>query len=753
MAIKEQQTQLMTSKGATYKTVDGVTYFKLKSEFEGDYTKHCGLLGEEIDENFYFLRGYDIETITVDENRNLVIERVDKDYEPIIIKIGEELGNPSFSFDRETGIVTIVFPDGSISKMEGFLIEGKDIRIATDSTFNGHGTVYNPLRLSPVDATGTFAPADEYFDLTNENNGIISMPIGKGKGYRVVTKEKIDNFGCLYPYSAVEKIQAKLDETKSQWRVATKEDWDDLLNATESAENRNHNSSSCTWLGKNAAVALKSYNLWEEDLKSHGDSVKGQDILGLSVYPLGITPDRNEVLNDKNNDAEGFGKITGMWTATKGEDGNAYAKIFAYNEGKVDQDTYGEGAKMSIRLVKDYAYSNYNEIETILGFPYPTEMVYGPKEDYPYVKIWTKINFYSDADNLEGVRSDEWEQVSESDRGVKIVYFINEWDGVEWHKKPMENGDSVVILEYKKGEQILPYHEWRIIDGDLVDTADALAIEFEDSLYALKQEIKQLSGYTENFAQEFKSFSSWTVNTINEFSAATELHIEKLNKNITEVNESVKSLSSATRNEISRIDNTIDGVSAATVNEVSRIDNAIDAVSAATNSSIARVNLTIENVSANTVENIIRIDNTIEAVSAATVNEVSRIDNAIDAVSAATVGEVLRIDNTIDGVSASTVNEVSRIDNTIEAVSAATVNEVTRIDETINAVSAATVEEINRIDSELETERNARIANDITPGNYVLHGDHSEMVIPSNGTNVEDVKIKISDDFFNFGTF
>ena len=35
-------------------------------------------------------------------------------------------------------------------KWKAFLVEGKDIRIATDSTFNGNGTVYNPLRLSPV---------------------------------------------------------------------------------------------------------------------------------------------------------------------------------------------------------------------------------------------------------------------------------------------------------------------------------------------------------------------------------------------------------------------------------------------------------------------------------------------------------------------------------------------------------------------------------------------------------------------------
>ena len=86
--MENKKQTLLRTNNATYKTVDGVTYFKLKSEFDGDYTKNCGLLGEEIDENFYFLRGNDIETIYVDNDRNLVIERVDKDYEPIKVKIG-----------------------------------------------------------------------------------------------------------------------------------------------------------------------------------------------------------------------------------------------------------------------------------------------------------------------------------------------------------------------------------------------------------------------------------------------------------------------------------------------------------------------------------------------------------------------------------------------------------------------------------------------------------------------------------------
>ena len=631
MALTEKQTSLMASNNATYKTVEGVTYFKLKSEFDGDYTKHCGLLGEEIDENFYFLRGYDIESITVDKDRNLIINRVDKDYAPLVVNIGEKLGQPSFKFDKETGTITVTYPDGTTSTMGGFLVEGKDVRIATDNTFNGNGTMYNPLRLSPTETTGTFAPADEYFDLSDGKQ----MPEGKGKGYRVVTREKIDNFGCLYPFSAVKKIQDKLTETGSQWRVPSKEDWDELLNALECPEDRNHSAITCTWLGKVAGSGLKSANLWNEYQTLLTESpANGQDVRGLTIYPVGITPDRNEILNDADYDAEGFGQIAGMWTSTINNDGNAYAKIFGYNSAKVDQDTYGEGARMSIRLVKEYAFNNFNEIENILGFPYPTELVYGIHDDYSYAKIWTKINFYSDADALNGIRSEEWSAVTDSDKGVKIIYFINEWDGTEWHKKPMKNGDSVVIID-REGK---PYHEWRIIEGELIDTAEALVEEFDKDFDEVREDIAELSATTKELVQ----FSGWVVGTINEFSAATDEHIN-------------------------RIDATVVELSAATVAEVARLDGKVDEFSAVT-----------------------------EAFSAATVVEVARLDGKVDELSAVT-----------------------------------------------EAFSAATIAEIERLDGK-----------DLVPDTYVLDGDaSSEMVIPTYSDKVADIKIKVSDDFFNFGEF
>ena len=667
MALIEKQTSLMASNNATYKTVEGVTYFKLKSEFDGDYTKHCGLLGEEIDENFYFLRGYDIESITVDKDRNLIINRVDKDYAPLVVNIGEKLGQPSFKFNKETGTITVTYPDGTTSTMGGFLVEGKDIRIATDNTLNGNGTIYNPLGISPIETTGTFAPADEYFDLSDGEQ----MPEGKSKGYRIVTKELIDNFGCLYPLDAVKIIQEKLTELDSQWRVPTKQDWDELLNAFECPEDRNHSANTCTWLGEKAGCALKSVNLWDEhQILPTEAPTYGEDIAGLSFYPLGITPDRNEILNEDDYDVEGFGKIAGFWANTKNDEGNAYVKVFGYNSGKVDQDTYGEGARMSIRLVKDFAYSNYNEIEKILGLPYPTERVYSPYEDVKYDKIWTKINVYDRNKSLSGVSSNDWTVIDDSIKGVETVYFINEWDGSEWHKKPMKNGDSVVIIE-REGK---PYHEWRIIEGELIDTAEALAEEFEKDFAEVREDIAELSATTKELVQ----FSGWVVETINEFSAATEEHIN-------------------------RIDATVAEFSAATVAEVTRLDGKVDELSATT-----------------------------EAFSASTVAEVARLDGKVDELSATT-----------KAFSAATVAEIERLDGRADGLSATT-----------EAFSAATVAEIELLDNRIDEEAQARIDNDLTPGVYVLSGEpSSEMVIPTNSDEIADIKIKVSDDFFNFGEF
>lgn len=643
---------------ASYKVVDGITYFKLRSEFDGDYTKNCGLLGEEVDANFYFLRGYDIDTIDINDDRELIITRIDKDYSPIIINLDEALGRINFNFDKEDGVINVIYPDGDTQSIGGFLVEGKNVKISTDHSLDGDGTMFNPLRVAPVETTGTYAPVEEVFDITTTNK----MPIGKGKGYRIVTREKIDNFGCLYPLSAVKKIQDKLEESGSQWRVPTKNDWDELLNAMEiESEYRNHNSLENKWLGKIAGSALKSSNLWEnyETLPSE-TPVNGQNAVGMSILPLGIGADRNEIIDDVNSDIEGFKKLGGFWSNTKDNTGNAYVKIFSYGSAQVDQDTYGVGSRFSIRLVKDYNLSNFNDIELILGLPYTTSLVYSICDDVKYAKIWTTINVYDSSPALGGVRSSEWDSAEDFDKGIQTVYFVNEWNGFEWSKKLMKDGDSVVVKNYN-GKQ---YHEWRLINENLEDTFEYLIVDFN----------KQFNDIRENLETEIQ-------------------------------------------NRISADDNLIKNIQTE-----SELRDSGDTILS------EKINSTIENFN-----NIIN-------------REVHKLTNNFDKLNSELKNENILREETDNLLNEKILKEISDREKSNTEIRLALETEIEhRKTDDNNIIELLNKERTERQISD-EKESETRHANDIVPGLYELN---ETMNIQTYGEN--NISIKLSDDFFNFG--
>lgn len=701
-----------------FKTVDGVTYYRLKSGFEGDRTKNCGLTGEEVDQNFFFLRGYDIDSIRVDECMNLIIERVDKNYEPLVVNLAQEFEKMKFYLDKENGNIIIRYPDGTTDVMDGFLVEGKDVKVATDDTLDGDGTRYNPLRIADVERTGTFAPASEYVDLTY-NDSTMPDPRSVGMGYRVVTKETIDNFGRLYSLSEVEAINRRLRETRSPWRVPTKQDWDELLNSLECSRDRDHDRVACTWLGKTAGSALKSVLLWDENMADcEVIPTEGRDVKGMTIYPLGISPDRNEILNEGtegNHDIEGFGKMAGMWTSTETPEGNAYVKIFAYNHADVDQDTYGRGARMSLRLVKDYDLYNYSEMEEILGQPYPTELVYGIHRDYPYNKIWTKINVYSS--DFGGVKSNQWSAVTDTIRQEEEVYYVNESNGFEWHKRMLREGDSVVINEYKNpdGREITENHEWRVIDGVLTDTLEALKKEFSEEFERIETDVAELSASTE-------SFSAATVSLF-------ECMNERIDKEIDRAMSAESILNAAIVAEADRAQSAETVLSGAIVAESER---AMSAESALTEAIAAESNR------AQSAETILA-----EAIEA----EADRAQSA---------------ENDLLGYIASEADRAQKAESALtEAINAEAERAMaaeTNLNEAINAEAERANQAEQNILNALKAEMDERSANDIVPGEYELKGampDEGGMasVLPTRGGHVDDVKISLSDDFFNFGTF
>ena len=552
--------QLKPKKGVVVTEINGIKYFKLQSNYPGDYTKNCGLLGTEIDENFYFLRSNDIDNMSVN-NGILTLTRVDGD------TLSADISMPyTFNFDEKTGKLIITDGNGDVQVLEGFVVEGKDVRVATDATLNGDGTKGNPLRISELEKTGTYAPANEFLDMAvydyfelvcelldedtkvyhyekrNKNQvpedadvieysekptkGLnfesphwikvrkdINLPDASnlGAGYRIVTRESKDNFGLLYNYDGVKKIQAALDATGSLWRVPTRKDWALMLNAAEYCEEDRNHDTKCVneWTGKNAGARAKATTLWRwSDRQEKGLPVAGEDSLPIAgtnkftVYPLGYA-DGSRGAEDEDFDLEAFAKKSSFWSITpencNGEScsSNIFTRTFAYDTRKVLQESSKPSSRMSIRLVKDFESDQMdaNEIENILGYDMPVVLI--TNDETGYSKLWTSINVGFSEEQYDGVYSKEWSAATGSERGHEIIYYINEWDGKEWHKKQMSEGDSIVLLDGGKDESgnTIYNHEWRIYSGEtepmLIDTADALKEEFQKEIDAINNRIDE----------------------------------------------------------------------------------------------------------------------------------------------------------------------------------------------------------------------------------------------------------------------
>ena len=58
--------------------MNGITYYRLKSDYPGDYTKNCALNGSEVDNNFYVLEGRDVKSIAVN-GKDIVVTLLNGD--------------------------------------------------------------------------------------------------------------------------------------------------------------------------------------------------------------------------------------------------------------------------------------------------------------------------------------------------------------------------------------------------------------------------------------------------------------------------------------------------------------------------------------------------------------------------------------------------------------------------------------------------------------------------------------------------
>ena len=513
------------------KYMKGLTFFKLISPYKEDRTKNCGLLGTEIDDNFFNLKENDIKDAYL-ENDTLVMERINGD----IIRItGITEGcakDLDIKYDAEQGAL-IITNNGATTMVTGFTTPQQiSMQIFSDNTIDGKGTMEKPLSLSPLFMTGQYKPATKVIDMTK--NERLPDPKTLSVGDRYVTIESISDFGYLYDYNGVSKISADLRDSCSPWRVPTKEDWDNMLNAVEPrVEDRNHDKvNSNKYLGRFAGKLLKSVNFWKLESNCpdpcdpcnpcnpciNGNCAQGMSNLGSyskdvtydigceeqdpycepvcgtihpHTFPCKPDPYPNRGIDkygfaavpagygDDGNQINYFGERGWYWTATNSQCLNAYTKRFEYDKSTVFQEIIGVNNLLSLRLVKDYDGDNYNERENILGCEYSTVLM--PSKDGK--AIWTSTNI---------AFTNRYYNPVAPNNGIGLTYtkkfFINEWNGKRWLKNELRDGESIVFHRAPNGENDV---EYRAINGQLVNVSELV---YDNVIETVKPDLDEIRG-------------------------------------------------------------------------------------------------------------------------------------------------------------------------------------------------------------------------------------------------------------------
>ena len=504
--------------------IDGITYFRKNSPYPGDVTKNCALDGVEVDNNFFVLEGRDIKTLRV-EGSDIVVElqngKVMRSVDAL--KDVADLKRTAISeleFDKESGVLKFV-RNGEQVAITGFATESKSepstvVTVAVDDSLKGNGLTATPISISPIFKTGQYEPVKKIISVVDGDSIPTCETLAVGDRY--LTKEYVSVYGMLYNYNAVKKIACDLDKANSPWRIPTKEDWDDMLNAVEPCpKNKNHNSATSNkYLGAWAGKLLKSTDLWlhsttidtcGNDTCINYDAVscgncnnacesiycgkvcdnecrccdcgncdnRGLDTFGFHIVPAGYADDgRNFVF---------FGERAYFWTATNSNCENVYVKRFEYNRNSVYQNIIAGQNYLSLRLVKDYNGHNYHESEKILSDQYPTVMMPSVKNGH---SIWTSVNVSL------GCGCGRIEPNNGLALAHTTKFYLNEWDGKEWLRNELKDGESVVIKKAPNGQTNA---EYRLSDGKLINVGQ---ITYEAVINDINPKLDELGTKIDN---------------------------------------------------------------------------------------------------------------------------------------------------------------------------------------------------------------------------------------------------------------
>ena len=530
----------------------GLYFYKLVSPYEEDVTKNCKLTVNEIDSNFLNLKDYDIEKAELDED-NLAVVLTRKDGDKLVVDLTPILSGSVYDLEvvyenasgecsgasvyvsykmltEDDEMVSIKVPIKGLVTTDNInaIVDDKfKLEVISDSTLTGKGTIDSPLGVSKTELN---RPAIKVIDKTVGEE----LPETPKRGDKYVTKEYVSEYGYLYDYDrGVAKIKEELELEGHGWRIPTKEDWDCLLNSLEPCEYQNHNSAAChQWLGKYAGKKLKSTCGWNccpqedckclntvpypgqhcetDEIESNEEIINDDEYIDEeTVLEPDVEPQEIEIPDYCGTDEFGFrvmptgtfdgkemfqyfGSMAGFWTDSHVklcspygdisiDDQDIYVKEFDCKKTGVYQQAICPDAYYAIRLVKDYTGWNSFDTETIDGHNYRTILA-------PECKlIWTASNFASDKYGYVvpngGFVPDE-----------RVVYFINVWNGKDWEKREMVEGESIVIMD---GNEHCQYNiEYRVYTADecnqeLVNVDDTVVQRVLDRVIPLIDEERE----------------------------------------------------------------------------------------------------------------------------------------------------------------------------------------------------------------------------------------------------------------------
>lgn len=504
----------------------GLYFYKLVSPYKEDITKNCKLTVNEVDSNLLNLKDEDIATGEFDKKSNTLKlvrnngEIIGVDLSPLMndglklenyhfagtdscsgdctdknvfdfkytTKDKDANGDPiekkfKIEFSDVDGKLWVTDSDNNKHLIGTFETEktkknNKDNQylkeVITDGSILGNGKNGDPVRLNPTEKSGYYSPAKTLIDTRNTTGS--GLPVNPCKGDRYVTLSCGTNAGRLYNMNGVKELEAKL---KAGWRIPTKQDWDNMLNAIEPCQYQNHNDIHChVQLGKLAGKQLKSTECWNktamsgtpsDDTYLYDDKVaeekpispEGTDKYGFNIFAGGYGVDKNE-------DIIKFNKEGKYWTSSqtiKGEGFDYYVKMFQYNKSGVIQITECPEHFLSLRLVKDFNGSNNYGAENIGGNTYKTVLLPSLNTEHGFT-VWTATNINEDVTDDNEL---EYNEFYKDCAGCKPTYILHEWDGKMWTHKIMVEGDTIIIHDPVTKDDFID-SEYRIVDGKLVNT-------------------------------------------------------------------------------------------------------------------------------------------------------------------------------------------------------------------------------------------------------------------------------------------